>query len=80
MRTLIPTLTLAGTLLLGACGAPAMWTKPGITFEEARSDQYACERDMRMSAASFGGGLAQDIFAQQFYTRCLQAKGYTRTP
>jgi hypothetical protein len=74
-RTIL-TLTLASTLSLSACAAQPVWTKPGVSFESWRSDQYSCERDTRMSAASFGGGLAQGYYAQQFYNRCLQAKGY----
>lgn len=78
MRILIPALTLTGALLLGACAAQTVWTKPGVSREDWRSDQYSCERDTRMSAASFGGGVAQSYFAQQFYNRCLEAKGYSR--
>jgi hypothetical protein len=76
MPKLIPTLTLASTLVLGACAPQLVWVKPGASSEDWRRDQYSCERDTRMSAASFGGGIAQDYFAQQFYKRCLQAKGY----
>jgi hypothetical protein len=78
MRNLIPTLTLAGTLMLGACASPAMWTKPNVSFEDWRSDQYSCERDMRIGAASFGNGYTRAYYAQQFYNRCLEAKGYSR--
>jgi hypothetical protein len=65
--------------VLGACGAPTMWAKPGVSFEEWRADQYNCERDMRMSAASFGNVYTREYYAQQFYNRCLEAKGYYRT-
>jgi len=63
---------------LGACAKPAVWTKPGYTEEAWRADRYTCERDMRMSAGSFGGGVIADVRAQQFFERCLQAKGYYR--
>ena len=61
--------------LLGACAAPTIWTKPGITQAGWLQDQYACERDTRMSAASFGR--LQQYYAQKFYDKCLQAKGYS---
>ena len=75
MRTLIPTIILTATLL-GACAGPTIWTKPGVTQAEWAQDRYACERDTRMSAASFGGGVAQGYFAQKFFDKCLDAKGY----
>jgi hypothetical protein len=74
MRTFI--LALTTTLALSACAGPTIWTKPGITAEGWAQDQYACERDMRMSAGSFGGIYVQDYNAKQFYSRCLQSKGY----
>jgi hypothetical protein len=76
MSRTILTLMFTSALALGACAAQPVWTKPGVSFEDWRSDQYSCERDTRMSAASFGGGLTQGYYAQQFYNRCLQAKGY----
>ena len=62
--------------LLGACAAPTIWTKPDITQAGWAQDQYACERDTRMSVASFGSIYTQQYYAQQFYNRCLQSKGY----
>ena len=63
--------------LLGAC-APTMWTRPGTSDAEWRVDQYACERDARMSAISFGGGISGAIEAKRFHDKCLEVKGYTR--
>ena len=77
MRTLLPTLTLTGTLFLGACASHMAWTKPGVTQTEWTQDQYACERDTRMSAASFGNTYGRMSAAQRFYNKCLQAKGYS---
>jgi hypothetical protein len=75
MKRLIGTILLSA--LLGACAAPNIWTKPDVTAEEWRSDQYSCERDMRMSIASFGSIYTRDYYAKQFYARCLQSKGYS---
>jgi hypothetical protein len=66
--------------LLGACAAPALWTKPGVTAEEWRTDQYSCERDARMSVLLFGGGIVGAIEAQRFYDKCLYARGYAKMP
>jgi len=73
----ILTLTLTSSLL-GACATPTIWTKPDLTRAEWVQDQYACERDTRMSAASFGNIYVRDYYAQQFYHRCLQSKGYSQ--
>jgi hypothetical protein len=65
-------------LVLGAC-SHVVWDKPGATEEEFRRDAYQCERDARMSAGSFGGGLAGAINAQNFMERCMTyEKGYTK--
>lgn len=72
------TLLLSGALLLGACTPATLWTKPDITAEGWRQDQYTCERDMRMSSASFGHSYVREYYAKQFYARCLESKGYSR--
>ena len=76
MRKFIPTLTLAGALFLSACATQTVWTKPGVTQTEWAQDQYACERDTRMSTASFGNTYGYLYNAQKFYNKCLLAKGY----
>lgn len=64
-----------------ACGGPSLvWYRPDANQTDWIQDRYACERDTRMSAASFGGTMMRDIHAQQFFARCLQAKGYTQIP
>ncbi len=72
----IATLALAG-LALAACEGPDIWDKPGATQADFQRDAYECERDARMSAMSFGGGIAGAIEAKNFYRRCMVAHGYT---
>jgi hypothetical protein len=72
--TLILVLT---ALLLGACASePTTWVKMDGHAETWPKDRYECERDARMSAASFGTGLVASRRAQQFFDQCLRAKGY----
>ena len=54
-----------------------VWMKPGVTDEEFRVDDYACERDMRQSGY-FGGGFSGAMNAQTFYNKCMESKGYRK--
>ena len=76
--TIVTTALLGLTLTLGACAPTPLWHKDGVTAQQWERDRYGCERDTRMSAASFGGIYTRDYNAQQFFNRCLQANGYTR--
>ncbi len=70
-------LLLAFSVLASASCARTVWTKAGLTEEEFRVDDYACERDMRQSGY-FGAGWVGALHAQGFYERCMQAKGYRK--
>jgi hypothetical protein len=75
MRKYILALTV--TVARSASAKPIVWTKTDATAEGWAQDRYACERDVRMSAGSFGNIYVQDYNAQQFFNRCLQSKGYS---
>src|SRR4051812_30604378 len=62
-------------LLLGGCGPQLMWTKPGFNSVDWQRDNYECERDTRMSRLSFGDDVL-GFNQREFFSRCLQAKGY----
>jgi hypothetical protein len=61
---------------LTAC-AQALWDKPGATQQDFATDSYGCERDARQSGY-FGGGIIGAINFQNFYERCLVARGYRK--
>ena len=62
---------------LAGCGGPDIWDKAGGTQADFQKDSYACERDARTVAASFGSGLVAAIQGRDFFRRCLTAHGYT---
>ncbi|MFO1160936.1 MAG: hypothetical protein U1E60_19000 [Reyranellaceae bacterium] len=70
----------AAGLLVAACAGPDVWERAGATQSDFQKDSYECERDARMSAASFGAGIAASLNARDFYRRCLTAHGYTLRP
>jgi hypothetical protein len=74
IRSMLATALLG--LTLGACAPTPLWTKANLTEAEWRADQYTCERDTRMIASSFGGGIVGALEANRFLARCLEAKGY----
>lgn len=53
------------------------WTKPDFNQADWNRDTYECERDMRQSGY-YGGGVLGEINAQNFFERCLAAKGYSK--
>lgn len=66
--------TLATAVLHAGCAI--VWTKPGATEQDYYTDTYACEKDARQSGY-FGGGLAGAFAMQDFFARCMRAKGWT---
>jgi TPR repeat protein len=61
---------------VGSCGR-TYWTKDGFNQTDWNRDTYECERDMRQSGY-YGTGLVGVINAQEFFERCLIARGYYR--
>jgi len=80
MKQSLIILTAAASLTLSGCMAPMVWSKPGLTQEEWLADSYACERDTRGAAQSFGGGIDGMLQAREFLARCLRSKGYAQMP
>lgn len=67
----------AGLVVLLAGCAQNVWVRPGgVSEAQFQSDRFACERDSRQSGY-FGTGLAGAIEIQQFFNRCMNAKGYS---
>jgi hypothetical protein len=74
MRT---TAFLALLVLAGCAGQGEMiWHKEGAPPADTNTALYECERDTRMSAASFSGGIQGAGEAQAFMGRCMNARGY----
>jgi hypothetical protein len=64
-------------LALGACAEePWHWHKPGASPQEFQQASYGCERDTRMAARSFGGGIVGQMEAAAFIERCMGAQGF----
>lgn len=70
----------AAALLLQGCGQPWEWASTGNASVDFSKASYECERDMRMSAASFGDGIMRQYYADQFVIRCMSYKGWYRKP
>ena len=62
--------------LLFGC-APMIWVKPGSTEQDFNKDQYECEKDVRQSGY-YGTGISRDIEMQNFFTKCMVSKGWSR--
>ena len=71
-------LLLASGIVLTSC-AETVWVESGATQADFKRDSYECERDTRMSAASFGGGFSGALGAQSFVERCMDVKGWSKT-
>src|SRR5690349_17398783 len=69
------TAAFSSVLLLAAC-AQNVWHKPGASTQAFEADKYACERDARQSGG-FGGGIAGAIEVQNFFNRCMSARGWS---
>lgn len=66
-------------LLLSACSTQTViWEKPGADSQTQIRDKYECERDVRQGGY-YGSGITADINMQEFYERCLIAKGWNKT-
>ena len=71
-----------GLLVLSAAGCAGqqgelVWHKDGAAAGEYEAAAYECERDTRMVSPTFSRGvLIPAIEAQDFATRCMNAKGF----
>ena len=71
-----------GFLALSAAGcagqrSEVVWHKEGAAPGDYQAAAYECERDTRMVAPTFSRGvLIPAIEAQEFATRCMNAKGF----
>jgi len=74
MRRALVMVCLLGGLVPAGC-ARTYWTKAGFNQADWNRDTYECERDMRQSGY-YGSGLIGTLNAQDFFERCLAAKGY----
>lgn len=74
-RALRP-IVLASTFFLTACVTPPMWSKAGATEADFNAQAYECEKDARLSAGSFGGGIVATLEFQNFERRCMVAHGW----
>ena len=69
------TLAAMALALLFGC-AESYWDKYGATEQDFNRDSYECERDARQSGY-YGTGLAGSLNMQNFYGRCMVARGWT---
>jgi len=68
-------LALLCLLSLSGCATPRPWTKPGFTQQEWTKDSEACRREA--SRTVFAGKKRYLLLhAPDFYTACLEGKGY----
>jgi hypothetical protein len=77
MRLHLVLVFVAIAVIQTGCGR-AMYRHPNYTPERWARDSYECERDTRQSGY-FGTGVAAQINFQNFYDRCLAARGWTKT-
>ena len=72
------TATAAAIFGIAACASnEVQWTKAGATPADYQRDTYECERDTRTVAYTFTPGvILPAIDAQNFFSRCMSAKGY----
>ncbi len=71
-----PAIILLAFLALAACADERKFYRAGATLGDFKADTYACERDARGVAASFGGGIMAGLEARNFGRRCMEAKGW----
>ena len=80
----IPIVLVSG-LVLGACGAPMIWSKPGATRDEFSSARYACmqQSQQRVAEASINasGGYSTSsvITNDSLFSSCMNASGWYLT-
>lgn len=63
-------------LSVAGCGDDGVWTKQGATYADYRTASYECERDTRMSAVSFGTSILAQHYAQEFFAKCMNTRGF----
>jgi hypothetical protein len=61
--------------LTGCAGQQGSFHKDDMSNYTA--DAYGCERDTRMSVASFGRGFVGAYEARSFAIRCMAVRGYS---
>lgn len=65
------------SIALASCAEqPWVWAQSGNAAMPLQQAQYECERDTRMSAASFGYGVMAQVYARDFAVRCMGSKGW----
>src|SRR5947209_631425 len=85
-RSKVTTLIFVAILVAG-CGAPqpaTTWQRRDAPDATLKRDMYECERDTQLRFATDRRGLiflgAKNADKRAFYERCMEAKGWTRTP
>lgn len=68
----------AAVALASCAEQPWVWEQSGGSAVPLQQAQYECERDTRMSAASFGYGIMAQVYARDFAIRCMGSKGWYR--
>lgn len=64
-------------LILLGCAPKYFWYREGANAQIFQRESYECERDTRQSGY-FGSGFVGAANFQNFYERCLRAKGYRK--
>ena len=75
MKTLV-LIAAAAALVAGCATDNRRFYKADGRYNDPTADRYECERDTRMSASSFGRGFTAQYYAEQFFIRCMAAKGW----
>lgn len=76
---------MAVSLVLGACGAPMIWNKPGATRDDFSSARYACmqQSQQRVSETSINalGGYSSSavVTNEDLFGSCMNANGWYLT-
>lgn len=71
-------------ILLGGCGGPMVFHKPGATPAELQRDAYLCRQAWERSAGAIAfrhdplGNAVYGVEARAEQQRCLEHKGWTR--
>jgi hypothetical protein len=72
-----PLVLLLALGLLAGC-TRYVYRHPEYTAQRWNTDRYECERDARQSGY-FGTGVSASIAMQEFFDRCMLARGWTKT-
>ena len=76
MKRTVIVLAVLASLSLAGCADERRLYRDNTSQADYQKDAYECERDTRMSASSFGGGIVGSMNANDFAIRCMQARGY----